>query len=98
MKAIVQFRGREIAHTDLGKKLLLRFAQDWQASAQLKATRVWRAVTSRDHQPSENERRAQRKAREAEGTESRSDTRAAGVKLAGSLRLGRKGRLSFVFT
>ena len=28
VKAIVQFRGREIAHTDLGKKLLLRFAQD----------------------------------------------------------------------
>jgi translation initiation factor IF-3 len=24
----VQFRGREIAHTDLGKKLLLRFAED----------------------------------------------------------------------
>ena len=28
VKAIVQFRGREIAHTDLGKKLLLRFAHD----------------------------------------------------------------------
>jgi len=28
VKAIVQFRGREIAHTDLGKKLLLRFAGD----------------------------------------------------------------------
>ncbi len=28
MKAVVQFRGREIAHVDLGKKLLLRFAQD----------------------------------------------------------------------
>jgi translation initiation factor IF-3 len=28
VKAIVQFRGREIAHTDLGKKLLLRFASD----------------------------------------------------------------------
>ncbi|HXP86383.1 MAG TPA: translation initiation factor IF-3 [Bryobacteraceae bacterium] len=28
VKAVVQFRGREIAHTDLGKKLLLRFAQD----------------------------------------------------------------------
>ena len=28
MKAVVQFRGREIAHTDLGKKLLLRFAED----------------------------------------------------------------------
>ena len=28
VKAIVQFRGREIAHTELGKKLLLRFAGD----------------------------------------------------------------------
>src|SRR6202163_48948 len=28
VKAIVQFRGREIAHTDLGRKLLVRFAQD----------------------------------------------------------------------
>lgn len=28
VKAIVQFRGREIAHADLGKKLLLRLAED----------------------------------------------------------------------
>src|SRR5438128_5072150 len=28
VKAIVQFRGREIAHTDLGRKLLVRFAAD----------------------------------------------------------------------
>ncbi len=28
VKAVVQFRGREIAHIDLGKKLLERFAQD----------------------------------------------------------------------
>jgi translation initiation factor IF-3 len=28
VKAVVQFRGREIAHTDLGKNLLLRFASD----------------------------------------------------------------------
>ena len=28
VKAVVQFRGREIAHTDLGKKLLLKFADD----------------------------------------------------------------------
>src|SRR6266487_5166987 len=28
VKAVVQFRGREIAHSDLGKKLLLRFAED----------------------------------------------------------------------
>ena len=31
VKAIVQFRGREIAHTDLGRKLLLRFADDLAA-------------------------------------------------------------------
>ena len=28
VKAVVQFRGREIAHTELGRKLLLRFAND----------------------------------------------------------------------
>jgi len=28
VKAVVQFRGREIAHADLGKKLLMRFADD----------------------------------------------------------------------
>jgi translation initiation factor IF-3 len=28
VKAVVQFRGREIAHVDLGRKLLLRFAAD----------------------------------------------------------------------
>ncbi len=28
VKAMVQFRGREIAHVDLGKKLLLRFVED----------------------------------------------------------------------
>ena len=28
VKAVVQFRGREIAHVDLGKKLLLRFVDD----------------------------------------------------------------------
>jgi len=31
VKAIVQFRGREIAHTDLGRKLLMRFAGDLAA-------------------------------------------------------------------
>ena len=31
MKAVVQFRGREIAHADLGKKLLMRFAEDLAA-------------------------------------------------------------------
>src|SRR5271168_4453227 len=28
VKAVVQFRGREITHTDLGRKLLMRFAED----------------------------------------------------------------------
>jgi translation initiation factor IF-3 len=28
VKAVVQFRGREIAHADLGRKLLMRFAED----------------------------------------------------------------------
>ena len=28
VKAVVQFRGREIAHTDLGRKLLMRFSED----------------------------------------------------------------------
>jgi translation initiation factor IF-3 len=28
VKAVVQFRGREIAHTDIGRKLLMRFAAD----------------------------------------------------------------------
>jgi len=28
VKAVVQFRGREIAHVDLGQKLLIRFAKD----------------------------------------------------------------------
>jgi translation initiation factor IF-3 len=28
VKAVVQFRGREIAHSELGKKLLVRFAED----------------------------------------------------------------------
>src|SRR5215470_7837697 len=28
VKAVVQFRGREIAHVDLGKNLLIRFAKD----------------------------------------------------------------------
>jgi translation initiation factor IF-3 len=31
VKAVVQFRGREIAHVDLGQKLLLRFAEDLAA-------------------------------------------------------------------
>jgi translation initiation factor IF-3 len=35
VKAVVQFRGREIAHVDLGKKLLLRFAQDLSGVGQI---------------------------------------------------------------
>ena len=31
VKAVVQFRGREIAHADLGRKLLARFAEDLAA-------------------------------------------------------------------
>jgi translation initiation factor IF-3 len=31
VKAVVQFRGREIAHSDLGRKLLARFAEDLAA-------------------------------------------------------------------
>src|ERR1700738_1081421 len=34
VKAVVQFRGREIAHADLGKKLLMRFAEDLAAHGQ----------------------------------------------------------------
>ena len=35
VKAIVQFRGREIAHTDLGRKLLMRFAEDLNEHGQV---------------------------------------------------------------
>src|ERR1700747_438962 len=38
VKAVVQFRGREIAHTDLGKKLLTRFAQDLVAFGSVEGT------------------------------------------------------------
>jgi|SRR5579871_1335890 len=38
VKAVVQFRGREIAHTDLGKKLLTRFAEDLAAFGQVEGT------------------------------------------------------------
>src|SRR3954467_1866873 len=37
VKAVVQFRGREIAHTDLGRKLLLRFAGDLTAYGTVEA-------------------------------------------------------------
>ena len=35
VKAVVQFRGREIAHVDLGHKLLVRFAQDLSQFGQI---------------------------------------------------------------
>jgi translation initiation factor IF-3 len=35
VKAVVQFRGREIAHVDIGKKLLLRFAEDLAGHGQV---------------------------------------------------------------
>lgn len=35
VKAVVQFRGREIAHVDLGKKLLARFAEDLATYGQI---------------------------------------------------------------
>jgi translation initiation factor IF-3 len=38
VKAVVQFRGREIAHTDLGRKLLLRFADDLAAHGAVDGT------------------------------------------------------------
>src|SRR5260370_39898200 len=38
VKAVVQFRGREIAHTDLGKKLLVRFAEDMVAFGSVEGT------------------------------------------------------------
>src|SRR5579859_3526736 len=38
VKAVVQFRGREIAHTDLGKKLLVRFAEDLAAFGSVEGT------------------------------------------------------------
>lgn len=38
VKAVVQFRGREIAHVDLGKKLLLRFAKDLESAGSVEGT------------------------------------------------------------
>jgi translation initiation factor IF-3 len=38
VKAVVQFRGREIAHVDLGKKLLLRFAEDLATHGQVEGS------------------------------------------------------------
>jgi translation initiation factor IF-3 len=38
VKAVVQFRGREIAHVDIGKKLLLRFAEDLAAHGQVEGS------------------------------------------------------------
>ena len=38
VKAVVQFRGREIAHADLGRKLLIRFAEDLSAYGSVEGT------------------------------------------------------------
>ena len=38
MKAVVQFRGREIAHTDIGKRLLTRFAEDLSTYGNVEGT------------------------------------------------------------
>ena len=38
VKAVVQFRGREIAHTDLGQKLLLRFTKDLEGIGAVEGT------------------------------------------------------------
>ena len=40
VKAVVQFRGREIAHADLGKKLLMRFAADLTATVEPEGVRL----------------------------------------------------------
>ena len=46
VKAVVQFRGREIAHVDLGKKLLLRFAAGpFRAWAGGRASLGWKDAT-----------------------------------------------------
>ena len=38
VKAVVQFRGREIAHTDIGKKLLTRFAEELSSYGNVEGT------------------------------------------------------------
>jgi translation initiation factor IF-3 len=38
VKAVVQFRGREIAHTDIGKRLLTRFAEDLSTYGNVEGT------------------------------------------------------------
>ena len=45
MKAVVQFRGREIAHTDLGRKLLIRFSEDLAPTAPPKERLASKAAT-----------------------------------------------------
>ncbi len=57
VKAVVQFRGREIAHVDLGKKLLLRFAQDLSGHGHGgRPAAPGRPQRARDHQPRESHR------------------------------------------
>ncbi len=63
VKAVVQFRGREIAHVDLGKKLLLRFAAgSGGARAGGRPAATGRPQRARDHQPGEGHRGSQGKA------------------------------------
>ncbi|HEY3740500.1 MAG TPA: translation initiation factor IF-3 [Bryobacteraceae bacterium] len=38
VKAVVQFRGREIAHVDIGKNLLMRFSQDLAAHGSIEGS------------------------------------------------------------
>lgn len=45
VKAVVQFRGREIAHADLGKKLLCASPPIFPAMAAWKASPGWKAAT-----------------------------------------------------
>ena len=62
VKAVVQFRGREIAHADLGKKLLMRFAADltalWQRGKPAPAGRPQRPHPD---QPGKGRRQARRR-------------------------------------
>ena len=68
VKAVVQFRGREIAHVDLGKKLLLRFAAgSCGARASGRPAAPGRPQRARDHQSGESRPRRPRKNRRNPG-------------------------------
>ena len=65
VKAVVQFRGREIAHVDLGKKLLLRFAAGpGRARAGGRPAAAGRTQRARHHQPGEGRRAPKEKPKE----------------------------------